>query len=493
MYLWRVCGLMWKNMIKMNNLKNYFIVFIFSYSLLFYCNYAFSDSDSQIAKTSKHQDYTDTTQSEQKLETIIVNNNSVKNESEKSSSSFLIALFFLILIILFAYFYNKTNINREKYKATINSLNEDCEKYKATINNLNKDCKIYKSTIFYLNKNYEKSKDTINEYQIKTKEYEDKIKETIFIKNKNIDKQDNKSKDLESDYVKKIKEKEERINLLLEDQNQQYEKYLVILENKKAILLSMKELIEILEIPKSKLETLSKPDPLIFANNVEILKKIKHQSPFFLQYFEEYLRRIERDIDEIIRGMLNDSPFMSIFQSIWVGPAKNSGLKEAISIIGSNNNRNKFVEILSNKDKGLFQLTEHDFWNDYLTVYFIPILNDIVKIFCYKEIKIKNFNMIDDFNQDNINTRLIDEIFIDTKRTLLTLFDIHIININLFNDKFNSEEHINFMQSGLVRLKNSYRELPAELEKYIIYDIYSAGIISEKLNISLKPKVVFKK
>jgi len=249
---------------------------------------------------------------------------------------------------------------------------------------------------------------------------------------------------------------------------------------------NIKDIINIKESSESTKKNLDK--------SIEYL----HQNEAFLPYFiigiEKMLQSLNNNIDLIIKNMKEESNFETLFKKVSEGATGNAGIKESIKVIGYKNNRKKLFEIFNiEKYQKFIAINQKDFYSKYLSIYFIPVLNDICKIYLFNNFSYKELRFREEFKSDNIDDNLIDEMFYTIKSTLKSLFDIEIIMVDICKENYDNEKHDKIIYpSDSPKYYHQFNELKEKLPSGMIYDIYSIGLLSNELNLNIKPKVHIK-
>ena len=364
-------------------------------------------------------------------------------------------------------------LNTKSKSDLISELNKIIEKWKNFFNDLNERLKSEDEESITQNK-----LNNIDDIIILIDEYKKMI---------------NNYKDYEEDLLKMLGEDPKLYNLTQEHMNRINNTF----QNRTALL----ELIEIVAnffgTDTSKLDTIKKDkqefSEMSFDKSVEYLENKEAFLPNFILTTQKFLITIDKDIDIILEKMDSNSEFKNLFEIISVGSNKNAGIKEAKKIIGSKGNRIELFKLFKvDKFQEFIDIDEKRFYNEFLSSYFIPVIDDISRIFLYKNINFDGMCVKDDFIEQSIDVSLVDEIFYHTKASLKEIFQIDLITPVLFHDMFDNTKHEQSKYANVHKLNNKLRDAQTKLNRNIIYDIYSVGIISEKLGLNKKPKVAYK-
>ncbi|ETR72723.1 MAG: hypothetical protein OMM_01501 [Candidatus Magnetoglobus multicellularis str. Araruama] len=211
--------------------------------------------------------------------------------------------------------------------------------------------------------------------------------------------------------------------------------------------------------------------------------------PDFIKSIEVLLLEIQVYLLEIISDVNPDLPF----KCECIDPIIDSqrGIKKAIDIIGSKNNRQNLFDILGVSRTDIIGINEELFYNSFILPYVDFVINGICRLYLYKNIKFIDISGVDFFNEHRINVEQLDELFLVIKLRFKSLFDIEFILPQLCHDVFDETLHSDqYTKSSLS--KSGFINIIDRIEISVIYDLISPGIRSHSLNINKKPEVIYK-
>ncbi len=235
--------------------------------------------------------------------------------------------------------------------------------------------------------------------------------------------------------------------------------------------------------------------PQTFQDHAEYVQDKDIYLPSYMQNYETLLHYMFDNISEIYEKAHPDSKFRDLFKSVMYGERNNAGLKLAIDRMGNKTNRDKLLEDLEiGRYTELRHMEKKDFFEKHLKRNFMSsVLHSFMRIYLYRHIDYENLNLADHYRNDGINIELLDEVCGYMKGSLRMNFGIQLSPIRLFRDHFDREKHeTGSARSPLERMLAEYKEAQHNLERDIIYDIISVGIMSEELDLHIKSKVIVK-
>ena len=228
----------------------------------------------------------------------------------------------------------------------------------------------------------------------------------------------------------------------------------------------------------------------IIENQITLMVQHEAYLPFFIKSTEELLFEIHNYLQELIREVNPDLPFKIECIDPIIGDLR--GVKKAINIIGSKNNRQNLFEALNITQLTIINTEKLVFFNEFIQPFVSFVLNGICRLYLYRKIKMIDVSGVDFFNKHKINVELIDEMFFCIKTRFKSLFDIDFILPQLchdvFDEKIHSDKHT---KSSFI--KNGFYNVIDRIEQHVIYDLISPGIQSVELNIpKTNPEVIYK-
>ena len=228
----------------------------------------------------------------------------------------------------------------------------------------------------------------------------------------------------------------------------------------------------------------------------EVIEKYIKDIFHYEAYLPDFIKSTEvllLEIEDYLNGIISDVNPDLKFKCECIDPIigdDQRGIKKAIDIIGSKNNRQNLLEELGISRMIIIGLKKSEFYNNYIQPYVGSVVNGICQLYLYRNIQISDVSGIDFFNENRINVELIDELFFYTKIRFKTLFGIEFVLPQLCHDKFDENVHSDKYTKSIL-INSGFTNVIDKIEKFVIYDLISPGIRTGK-GILKKPEVIYK-
>ena len=252
-------------------------------------------------------------------------------------------------------------------------------------------------------------------------------------------------------------------------------------------------IIELLEKDMSESSWLSEKNKQLLNNIQCSFKDLNINGPIYIKNYYFLLFEMDYYLKKIAQDINRNSIFKELFSIMLHGEKGTGGLKSAIERFGRLGVRDKLLEELEiNNTRRLKNLNKKSFFEKHINPIFVPILNDFTRICLYSKVNFGDLNLTAKLQDDGLDINLLYELFKYIKIFLKNNFGLELKEINLFEDKFEGNEHVSYGRSALMLIYPDLQKQLHSLNKNIIYDIYSVGLDSTELGIHIKPKVLVK-
>jgi len=235
---------------------------------------------------------------------------------------------------------------------------------------------------------------------------------------------------------------------------------------------------------------LDNPDELkelSFDSEIQYLQKNEPWIPDYIKMteFSMYILK-HRYIDEyLMKNVLSDS----IFKNELIDSISNN-LDNILITLGTTGNRNKLLDLFKIDTVYAFEgIHIKKFYNEFFNKKVSPVLNDISRLYAYRNINSHDVVGENIFRNQGIDPIVIDNMFIFMEGMLKQIFNITIHVPKLCEETFIPEKHDKQTHTNFSTYAKEFSDLLSKLEKHYIYDLYSPGIVSKELDIEIKPVV----
>jgi len=253
---------------------------------------------------------------------------------------------------------------------------------------------------------------------------------------------------------------------------------------------ALKPFFDFFKIPyKDILNQGTTPDPALFATQFNYLKKQDIDTPIFIKHFEYYLDYAIAEVNFLNKNAKIASTLANAFESIY---EEFYNLKNEL---GTSTDRSQLLRHFSLQTHfDMRKIDSETFYETLVDRYFTTGFSELLKLHMYKNAFYKDFAVKIKFEQAYIDEERFDQLVILTKLYFKNLFKIHLLEIDIFNEKFNSKNYdVFYGQPYLTDLFpdfSEFQEIKATLKKDMIIDVFEVGFISDNPHIESKKTVV---
>ncbi len=215
----------------------------------------------------------------------------------------------------------------------------------------------------------------------------------------------------------------------------------------------------------------------VFENMKEI---ISHQElPSYMKNFYIFLEVFDVDFKEFYKRFIEYPDYKFLLFDI-------SAIQKTINRLVDVNSLKKELAI------NLHDINKKVFFENFIKPNLGLTINLLSSLYSYSNIKYpETLEIVRIFHQKPELKHELHKIYNELLRFLLFEYDIQLKTVNIFIENFDVSLHEMTEYSDVQKLPY-YKEHIKKISNGVIYDLNSVGISSVKLNINIKPKVVYK-
>ena len=226
------------------------------------------------------------------------------------------------------------------------------------------------------------------------------------------------------------------------------------------------------------------PEASFYSTHFGYYQQQDVKTPLYIKHFEFYINFVIHEMSALLKTAASASPIKNYIEDI------NNGLKRLLYEMGETKDRSQLLALTQMTD--IQTIAPELFFNKFINKHFV-CFNDLIKLYMYQSTICNNDSLKAAFDKTNIDTEIVYKFYCLTTFYFKSLFNIRFASVRLLKDKFDPNEHQNFVENlpFLPILFPEYNLLISTLEKDIIFDVYLIGYNSDNPEIeNIKPIVV---